>query len=158
MRRGRHLTYAPGVTKSFDVRLGTWGSKTYYRQLRIDTLPAASAAELLEALLGSDPSLEPLKQPLIKRTEGNPFFLEETVRTLVETRVLEGAPGAYRLTRAPAGLQIPTTAQAIVAARIDRLDPEDKRLLQAASVIGKDVSLALLEAIVHLPESERIFT
>ena len=69
------------------------------------------------------------------------------MRALVETAVLEGATGAYRLTRAPAGLQIPATAQAIVAARIDRLDPEDKRLLRAASVIGKDVPLALLEAI-----------
>jgi len=130
-----------------------WGSKTYYRQLRLDALPTASAEELLEALLGSDPSLGPLLRLLIERTEGNPFFLEESVRTLVETTVLEGAPGAYRLTRAPAGLQMPATAQAIVAARIDRLDSEDKRLLQAASVIGKDVPLALLEAIVDLPES-----
>ncbi len=121
--------------------------------MRLDALPSETAEELLQVLLGSDPSLEPLKRLLIGRTEGNPFFLEESVRTLVETTVLEGAPGAYRLTRAPAGLQIPATAQAIVAARIDRLDPEDKRLLQAASVIGKDVSLALLEAIVHMPES-----
>ncbi len=131
----------------------TWGSKTYYRQVRLDALPSASVEELLEALLGRDLGLEPLKRLLIERTEGNPFFLEESVRTLVETTVLEGARGAYRLTRAPAGLQIPATAQAIVAARIDRLDPEDKRLLQAASVIGKDVSLALLEAIVHMRES-----
>ena len=130
-----------------------WGSKTYYRQVRLDALPSATAEELLQALLGRDPSLEPLKRLLIERTEGNPFFLEESVRTLVETAVLEGAAGAYQLTRAPAGLQIPATAQAIVAARIDRLDPEDKRLLQAASVIGKDVPLALLEAIADMPES-----
>ncbi len=131
----------------------TWGSKTYYRQLRLDALTSAGAEELLEALLGSDPSLLPLTRLLIERTEGNPFFLEESVRTLVETAVLKGAPGAYRLTRVPAGLQIPATAQAIVAARIDRLDPEDKRLLQAASVIGKDVPFALLEDIVRMSES-----
>src|SRR5712692_4603494 len=131
-----------------------WSGKTYYRQVRLDALPTATAEELLQALLGSDASLGPLKQLLIERTEGNPFSLEESVRTLVETAVLEGAPGAYRLTRAPAGLQMPTTAQAIVAARIDRLNPEDKRLLQAASVIGKDVSLALLDAIAHVPESD----
>ncbi len=130
-----------------------WGSKTYYRQVRLDALPMASAEELLEALVGNDPSLAPLKRLLTERTEGNPFFLEESVRTLVETKVLEGAPGAYRPTRALAGVQMPATAQAIVAARIDRLDPEDKRLLQAASAIGKDVSLALLEAIGDLPES-----
>ena len=74
-----------------------WGSKTYYTQLRLDPLPPASADELLQALLGDDPSLAPLKQLLIARTEGNPFFLEESVRTLVETGVLVGALGAYRL-------------------------------------------------------------
>jgi len=130
-----------------------WGSKTYYRQVRLDALPTASAEELLEALLGSHPSLVPLKRLLIERTDCNPFFLEESVRTLIETMALEGAPGGYQATRPLAGLQMPSTAQAIVAARIDRLDTEDKRLLQAASVIGKDVSLALLEAVGDRPES-----
>jgi class 3 adenylate cyclase len=74
-----------------------WGSKTYYTQLRLDPLPPVSAQELLHALLGDDPSLVPLKALLIARTEGNPFFLEESVRTLVETGVLIGTPGAYRL-------------------------------------------------------------
>ncbi|HSE94749.1 MAG TPA: adenylate/guanylate cyclase domain-containing protein, partial [Methylomirabilota bacterium] len=129
-----------------------WGGKTYYRQLRIDPLPPASAEELLEALLGNDPDLPPLKRLLIERTEGNPFFLEESVRTLVETKVLAGDRGAYRLARAAHTLQIPATAQAILAARIDRLAPEDKRLLQAASVIGKDVPFTLLQAIVEEPE------
>ena len=89
---------------------------------------------------------------LIERTEGNPFFLEESVRTLVETQVLVGERGAYRLAKAPDAWQIPATAQAILAARIDRLAPEDKRLLQAASVIGKDVPFALLQAIADVPE------
>ena len=74
-----------------------WGSKTYYSQLRLDPLPPATAEEFLQALLGDDPSLEPLKKLLIERTEGNPFFLEESVRTLVETQVLVGEAGAYRL-------------------------------------------------------------
>ena len=71
----------------------SWGSKTYYTQLRLDPLPPASAEAFLQALLGDDPSLVPLTPLLIARTEGNPFFLEETVRTLVETRALVGAPG-----------------------------------------------------------------
>ena len=79
-----------------------WGSKTYYTQLRLDPLPPASAEEFLQALLGDDPSLAPLTQLLIARTEGNPFFLEESVRTLVETGVLVGEPGAYRLAQAAA--------------------------------------------------------
>jgi tetratricopeptide (TPR) repeat protein len=115
-------------------------------------LPPASAEELLTALLGQDEALEPLKRVLIERTEGNPFFLEESVQTLVETKVLVGDRGAYRMTKAPEAWQIPATAQAILAARIDRLPPEDKRLLQAASVIGKDVPFTLLQAIADVPE------
>ena len=99
----------------------SWGSKTYYTQLRLDPLPPVSADELLQALLGDAPSLVPLTQLLIARTEGNPFFLEESVRTLVETRELVGEPGAYRLARPLEGLQVPATVQAVLAARIDRL-------------------------------------
>ena len=132
-----------------------WSTKSDYRQLRIDALPPETVDELLRALLGEDPSLEPLKRLLIERTEGNPFFLEETVRMLVETRVLAGDRGAYRLQRAVESLQIPTTAQSILSARIDRLAPQDKRLLQAAAVIGKDVPFALLQAIAE--ESDEVF-
>ncbi len=127
-----------------------WGSKTSYSQMRLDALPAESAAELLDALLGDDPGLAPLKQLLVKR--GNPFFLEETVRTLVETKALVGERGRYRLTQPVQAIQVPPTVQAMLAARIDRLAPEDKRLLQVASVVGKDVPFALLEAIVDLPD------
>src|SRR5438132_2062708 len=74
-----------------------WGSKTSYTQLRLDPLPPASAEAFLAALLGDDPSLAPLTPLLSARTEGNPFFLEESVRTLVETGALEGTSGAYRL-------------------------------------------------------------
>ena len=129
-----------------------WGSKTYYTQLRLDPLPPVSADELLQALLGDDPSLAPLKRLLIARTEGNPFFLEESVRTLVETGVLVGEPGAYRLAQALPTLQVPATVQAVLAARIDRLPPEEKRLLQTAAVIGTDVPLPLLQAIAEVPE------
>ena len=130
-----------------------WGSKTYYTQLRLDPLPPASADEFLQALLGDDPSLAPLTQLLIARTEGNPFFLEESVRTLVETGVLVGEPGAYRLAQALPTIQVPATVQAVLAARIDRLPPEEKRLLQTAAVIGTEVPLPLLQAIAELPEA-----
>src|SRR5262249_7038881 len=131
-----------------------WGSKTYYAQLRLDPLPPASAEDFLQALLGDDPGLAPLKQLLIVRTEGNPFFLEESVRTLVETGVLIGTSGAYRLAQALPAMQIPATVQAVLAARIDRLPPEDKRLLQTAAVIGTEVPFALLQAISELPEAD----
>ena len=126
-----------------------WGSKTYYTQLRIDPLAAESAESLLQALLGDDASLGPLKRLLIDRTEGNPFFLEESVWALAETRTLEGERGAYRLARPLPAVQVPATVQAILAARIDRLPLEEKRLLQSASVVGKDVPLALLTAVAE---------
>jgi class 3 adenylate cyclase/tetratricopeptide (TPR) repeat protein len=127
-----------------------WSSKTSYSQMRLDALPVETAGELLEALLGNDPGLAPLKQLLVKR--GNPFFLEETVRTLVETKALDGSRGRYRLTQPLQALLVPQTVQTILTARIDRLSPEDKRLLQTASVVGKDVPFALLQPIAELPD------
>jgi len=128
-----------------------WNGKTYYSQMRLDALPAESAGALLDALLGADPGLLPLKQVLVRR--GNPFFLEETVRTLVETKALAGERGRYRLTQPVQAIQVPPTVQAMLAARIDRLPPEDKHLLQVASVVGKDVPFALLHAIADLPDA-----
>src|SRR5712691_1466295 len=129
-----------------------WGSKTYYTQLRLDPLPPTSAEEFLHALVGDEASLAPLRTLLIARTEGNPFFLEESIRTLVETQVLVGEPGAYRLAQALPTIQVPDTVQAVLAARIDRLPPEDKRLLQTAAVIGHELPLPLLQAIAEAPE------
>jgi class 3 adenylate cyclase/tetratricopeptide (TPR) repeat protein len=132
--------------------LHRWGSKTYYSQLRLDPLPPESADELLTALLGEHEELEPVKRLLVERTEGTPFFLEECVRALVDGGALAGERGAYRLARAFETIQVPATVQAILAARIDRLPPEDKALLQTAAVIGKDLSFALLQAVADLSE------
>jgi class 3 adenylate cyclase/tetratricopeptide (TPR) repeat protein len=131
-----------------------WGSKSCYGQVRLDPLAPATAETLLESLLGPDPSLAPLRTLLVQRAEGNPFFLEECVRALAETGVLAGDRGAYRLARPVQGALVPATVQAILAARIDRLPLEDKTLLQLASVVGKDVPLALLDAIADLPSEE----
>jgi class 3 adenylate cyclase/tetratricopeptide (TPR) repeat protein len=130
-----------------------WGSKTYYTQLRLDPLPPANADALLQALLGGDPGLAPLKRLLIERTGGNPFFLEESVRTLVETLALVGEPGAYHLAKAIPSIQVPATVQTVLAARLDRLPPEEKWLLHTAAVIGYEVPLALLEAVAEMPET-----
>jgi predicted ATPase len=115
-------------------------------------LPPARTAELLQALLGDDSSLQPLKRRLIERTEGTPFFLEESVWTLAETKALVGERGAYRMAQALPSIQVPTTVQAMLAARIDRLPADDKRLLQVCAVIGKDIPFRLLQAIVEEPE------
>jgi tetratricopeptide (TPR) repeat protein len=136
----------------------SWGNKTYYTQLRLDPLLPASAAEVLQALLrdggGAQHAapLQALKQLLIAHTEGNPFFLEESVRALVETGALIGEPGAYRLAQPVDSLQVPATVQAVLAARLDRLPPEAKHILQTAAIIGTEVSLPLLQAITDVSE------
>jgi class 3 adenylate cyclase/tetratricopeptide (TPR) repeat protein len=129
-----------------------WGSRSHYTQLRLDPLPPGTADELLSGLLGEHESLGPVKSLLVARTEGNPFFLEECVRTLVETQVLVGDRGSCRLAKPLTTIQVPATVQAVIASRIDRLDPDEKRLLQAAAVIGKDVAFTLLTAIGEIPE------
>ena len=133
-----------------------WGSKTYYQQLRLDTLTTGNAGELLEALLGTDPALADLRRFLIDRTQGNPFFLEETVHTLVETKAIIGERGSYRLGGPMQSVQLPPTVQAILGARIDRLTSEDKRLLQAAAVIGKEVPFVLLQAIADETDEDAL--
>ena len=129
-----------------------WGRKTYYMQLRLDPLPPDQAKTLLDALLGSIVGLEPLKRRLVEWSQGNPFFLEESVRTLVETQVLVGQPGAYWLDKPLASRPVPVSVQTMLAARIDRLPPDAKHVLQSAAVVGTDVPFSLLQAITEVPE------
>jgi class 3 adenylate cyclase/tetratricopeptide (TPR) repeat protein len=131
-----------------------WATRTNYGRVLLKPLPAESAEQLLTALLGSNAALEPLTHMLIARTEGNPFFLEESVRTLVETGALTGERGAHKLARPLPAIQVPETVQAVIAARIDRLCATDKALLQTASVFGKDVPFGLLQAIAEIAEDE----
>ncbi len=131
-----------------------WGSRTYYAQLRVDPLPRDGAEGLLLALLGDAAELAPLRTLLIRRTEGNPFFLEESVQALAETKVLVGERGAYRLGQSLGDVQVPATVQAILAARIDRLPAAEKQLLQSAAVVGKDVPFALLRALTDTREED----
>jgi class 3 adenylate cyclase/tetratricopeptide (TPR) repeat protein len=132
----------------------TWKARSNYRQVRLEPLGRESVAELLQALLGSDTSLAPLKAFLIARAGGNPFFVEEIVQTLVETGVLDGGRGRYRLTKPFSSVQVPPTVQAVLAARIDGLPAAEKRLLQETAVIGHDVPFALVHPISGLPEDE----
>ena len=131
-----------------------WRNRPNYHQLRLDPLASESLAELLQALLGSDPSLPSLKSFLVERASGNPFFVEEIVRSLVDTGVLEGTRGSYRLARPFSSIEVPPTVQAVLAARIDALPAAEKRLLEEAAVIGHDVPFALLHAICGLTEDK----
>ena len=146
-----------------------WGSKTYYTQLRLDPLGRENAGEMLDALLsmplarsvagegerGDEPragegaDLVPLKRLVLERTEGNPLFMEELIQALFD----EGAlvrNGTVKLTRQLSQLKIPPTVQGILAARIDRLPPEQKDLLQTLAVIGTEFPLSLVRKVVQL--------
>ena len=135
-----------------------WGQKTYYTQLRLAPLGKAEAEELLTALLGDTVGatgrspLHALKQLILEKTDGTPFFMEEVVQTLVEEGTLSGDRGQYHLAGAPTDLQIPPTVQGILAARIDRLASEEKALLQQLSVIGRQFPVSLVKQVVTEPE------
>ena len=126
-----------------------WANLPVCTQFRMEALPPGPTDELLETLLGPDAGLRPLKGLLVQLAGGNPFFLEETVRTLAEVGVLAGEPGAYRQVKIIEALQIPPTVQAILAARIDRLPDGAKRLLQSAAAVGMHVPLLLLQEIAE---------
>jgi class 3 adenylate cyclase/tetratricopeptide (TPR) repeat protein len=131
-----------------------WGSKTYYTQLRLDPLGKESADEMLLALLGDGRDLAPLKRVIIEKTEGNPFFMEETVQVLLDEGALVREVGVVKLTRAVSELKIPPTVQGILAARIDRLAPDTKEMLQTLSVIGREFPMLLVRAVVPKSDDE----
>jgi tetratricopeptide (TPR) repeat protein len=131
-----------------------WMRKSYYRQISLLPLGAEAIKALLADLLGSDPSLNGLPDLISERTAGNPFFIEEVVRTLVESGNLEGKRGAYRLVRPVEDATVPPTVSAVLAARIDRLSEREKSLLQSAAVIGREFSQPVLARAADLPEDE----
>jgi class 3 adenylate cyclase/tetratricopeptide (TPR) repeat protein len=117
-----------------------WESSPAYRTIRPEPLSAADTRELLRDLAGADPSLDGLEEAIHERTLGNPFFIEEIVRELAESGYLTGERGAYRLARPIEDAGVPVSVQAVLAARIDRLGAPAKRLLQVASVLGREFS------------------
>jgi class 3 adenylate cyclase/tetratricopeptide (TPR) repeat protein len=128
-----------------------WGDRNCYTQLRLDPLGGQSADEMLHALLGGDASLQSLKRLIIDKTEGNPFFMEEIVRALVEQGVLV-RNGSTRLTKPLTEVHVPPTVHGILASRIDALPASQKDLLQTLAVIGKDFPLNLVKHITASPD------
>ncbi len=130
-----------------------WSDPSNYEEISLEPLGPADTGELLRDLAGEDPSLDGLADLLHERTAGNPFFVEEIVRALAEAGNLEGERSAYRLARPVENTGVPASVQTVLAARIDRLRPEAKRLLQAASVAGRDVGEGTLGKLTGLPSS-----
>ena len=127
-----------------------WSRLANWRQLRLSPLEDDTVTELLRGLIGSDPSLEPLSRLLLERAAGNPFFIEELVRSLMGSGTIAGPRGHCRLQKPVSSIEVPPTVQAVIAARIDHLEAAQKRLLQEAAVIGNEVPLSLLQAVSGL--------
>ena len=128
-----------------------WDGATSHSQLRLNALGRDDAASLLNALLAADPTLDRLKQLIIDKTQGNPFFMEEYVQTLFDQGIVARGGGIV-LAQNLAAIEMPATVQGMLAARIDRLQPEHKEFLQMLSVLGMVSPLRLIERLVPLPE------
>src|SRR5204863_7848224 len=125
-----------------------WMQKSYYRQIPLAPLGSDAIRALLVDLLGNDASTQGLAEDIHARTGGNPFFIEEVIQGLIESKHLEGTHGAYRLVTPIERLNVPPSVQALLAARIDRLAESDKQVLQTAAVIGKEFDETILRQVL----------
>ena len=141
------VNFRPGFTAPLMQR-------SHYRQINMPPLPPAQAAMLVQDHFGNDPSLALLSRNIIERAQGNPFFLEELIHALVERGDFEGEKGAYRLKGGIDSIPLPSTVQAVVAARIDRLEENAKKVLEIASVVGREISTSILDAVAGLAPAE----
>jgi class 3 adenylate cyclase/tetratricopeptide (TPR) repeat protein len=139
--------FRPGFSANF-MRRG------HYRQISLSALAPSDAQQLLRTQLGDDPSLSLLNRNIVERAQGNPFFLEELVNVLVERGDFEGAKGSYRLKGGIDAIPLPNTVQAVITARIDRLDNPTKLVLETAAVIGREVAFSLLRHVAGLSEAD----
>jgi predicted ATPase/class 3 adenylate cyclase len=134
--------------------VSTWSRKSYHSTLTLTRLSRRESREMLTALLGTDQVQEALMELVVDKSEGVPFFLEELVRSLRETGVIEERAGQWVLTTGTTAVQVPTTVHDVLMTRIDRLPEGAKRVLQIGAVIGREFPWALLQAVVGLPEPE----
>jgi class 3 adenylate cyclase/tetratricopeptide (TPR) repeat protein len=123
--------------------------RSHYRQINMRPLSAEQATALVQDHVGTDPSLALLSRNIIERAQGNPFFLEELINALVERGDFEGERGSFRLKGGIDAIPLPSTVQAVIAARIDRLGEDAKKILEIASVIGREISLLVLDRIAE---------
>jgi DNA-binding SARP family transcriptional activator/predicted ATPase len=130
----------------------TWAAKSNYSQLRLEPLSLGQAESLLKAMLGDDASVRGLVPLIAERTDGVPLFIEETVQSLAQSGALQGSPGAYLARSEINSLRVPASVQSVIAARIDRLSPDERWLLQNAAIVGRYVSLSILASIAGLDE------
>jgi tetratricopeptide (TPR) repeat protein len=143
------LLYRPDYTHQ-------WGSKSYYTQISLDQLGIESSSELIRAILEEGEVAPELRQLILNRAAGNPLFMEEFTYTLLENGSIEKRNEQYVLNRKPSDIQVPDTIQAIIAARIDRLEESLKRIMQVASVIGREFAFRILQTIIDMRDELKV--
>jgi class 3 adenylate cyclase/tetratricopeptide (TPR) repeat protein len=129
-----------------------WGNKSYFNRISVDQLSVQSSAELVKAILKGGEAAPELNDLILNRAAGNPFFMEELTHTLLENGSIRKEENQYVLAGRLSSLQVPETVQGIIAARIDRLEENLKRIMQVASVIGREFAFRILQAISGVRE------
>jgi adenylate cyclase len=135
------LNYRPGYA-------ATWMRWPYFQELSLAELSAAATSELVEELIGGRPELHDIRERVVERSGGNPFFAEELVRSLTESGAVFGEIGNYSLGPRFGGEILPPTVQAVIGARVDRLGESEKAVLQTGAIIGKEFPLVVLQEVV----------
>jgi class 3 adenylate cyclase/tetratricopeptide (TPR) repeat protein len=139
------LTYRPGYVHPF-------GERTYHTRLVLPTLSSADTVQMAQAMLDTQHLPEALQALLIQKAEGNPFFVEEVVKSLRETGAIRREGDHYILTRLLDETVVPDTIQDVLMARIDRLEEAPKKTLQLAAVIGREFTYRLLDRLADIRE------
>ena len=139
------LLYRPEYTHS-------WGNKSYFNRIGLDQLTLKSSAELVRAILEGGETAPELSNLILNRAAGNPLFMEELTHSLLENGSIQKTGNQYVLSKKSSDLQVPDTIQGIIAARIDRLEENLKRIMQVASVIGREFTFRILQAISDMRE------
>ncbi len=136
------LTHRPGYNHPF-------GDRSYHTRLALQPLSKPEMGRMAEAMLDSSGVPEALSGLIADRAEGNPFFIEEMVQSLVEDGSVRKGGSTVELVRDVGSLSVPGSIQEVLMARLDRLDEEPKRALQIGAVIGREFALRLLDRIVE---------
>ena len=120
-----------------------------YREIVLTALPPDSSAALVENIVADDQMPPQLKALILEKSDGNPFFIEEVLRSMIATRTLTWDPAAatWRVTREVDRISIPDTLHGVIMARVDRLDDDVKDVLKVASVIGRSFLYRVLRAV-----------
>jgi class 3 adenylate cyclase/tetratricopeptide (TPR) repeat protein len=128
------------------------GTIKSYQEIRLQDLSPTDAQSMVESLLKTESAPAELKKFIRNRVEGNPFYLEEVINSLLETVILVSEDGQWKLTKPLIEANVPSTVQGVISARLDRLETETKRILQEASVIGRAFLYEILKRITELKD------